>query len=326
MSSPLPDVSVILPCRNGEVWIRQALESVRSQDLADMETIVVDDGSTDHSGDVVRREFPDVRLIRIEHAGPSRARNVGTKAASGRFIQYLDCDDLLAPGKLKAQLEALAESGTSVAYGNWQEWVRQPNGAYRPGRVVQRQIQGSPERALFTDFWCPPAVYLFRREIVEKVGAWNEGLPIIQDARFVLDCALQGGDFVYLPHVMAYYRLHSTGSVSTQDPTGFVRDCLRNAMEVERWWAEHGGIDQGRWKALLKVYGYVARSSFELDHPTFEDALRALERLKPGYTPENPFRLALVSKLLGYRRTESLALRYRRLKRFFQRLVSLRVL
>lgn len=319
MSSRPPAVSVIVPCRNGEVWIREALESVRSQALVDIETIVVDDGSSDRSGDVVRREFPEVRLIRIEPAGPSRARNVGTQAACGRFIQYLDCDDLLAPGKLKAQLEALEKSGASVAYGDWQEWVRQPNGAYRAGRLIQRELRGALEVALFTDFWCPPAVYLFRWEIVEKVGAWNEGLPVIQDARFVLDCALQGGTFVYRSQVMAYYRVHASGSVSTTDPIAFARDCFLNATEIEAWWARGGPIGGPHRKALLKVYGFVARGSFKKDRDLFEKALQALERLQPRYVPEQPIHLAMASRLFGYRQAEWIALYYRKAKRFLSR-------
>src|SRR5262249_51748217 len=141
------------------------------------------------------------------------------------------------------------------------------------------------------------------------------GLPIIQDARFVLDCALHGGRFVYCPGTMAYYRVHSGGSVSRRDPIGFVRDCLRNAIEVEAWLAQHGRMDEDHRQALLQVYGYVARASFKKDGLAFETAYQALERLKPGYIPEHPKALAIASRVLGYRRAESLALWYRRMKR-----------
>lgn len=316
-------VSVVIPCFNGQAWIRQALESVLNQELPEPEIVVVDDGSTDQSADIVERAFPNVRLIRQKQAGPSRARNVGTQLCRGEFIQYLDVDDVLAPGKIKIQLTELEKTGADIAYGDWEELVYQPNGCYKKGRVIQRQIQDLPELAFFTDFWCPPAVYLFRREIVEKVGGWNEKFPVIQDARFLLDCALRGGRFVYRSGIMAYYRVHSSGSVSTRDPIGFVRDCLRNAAEVEEWWKKEGGVDEQRRRALLKVYGYVARASFEKDRPSFETAFQALERLKPGYVPERPFHLAVTSRVLGYRRAECLALYYRKVKRFLRRLSSL---
>ena len=315
-------MSVVIPCFNAEVWIGEALKSVACQDVGSLETIVVDDGSIDASASIVRREFEWVRLIEVDHQGSSRARNLGTRAARGRFIQYLDADDMLAPGKMKAQLSALEASGADVAYGSWQEVRCEANGITRPGRVVDRRIEGSPEIELFTDFWCPPAAYLFRRELIEKVDSWNERLPVIQDARFVLDCALHGGKFVYCPGIMAYYRIHASESLSRRDPVEFVRDCLRNAVGVEQWWRDRGELSMDRRAALIKVYSHVARASFHNDHETFEAAYHALVTLAPGYVPESPRHLAAVARLIGYRRAEAVALRYRRAKRLLRTLAG----
>jgi glycosyltransferase involved in cell wall biosynthesis len=311
-------VSVIIPCFNAQEWIGKTLRSVLAQELSDMEVIVVDDGSTDNSAALIRREFNFVHLIQTSNQGPSRARNLGTQVSSGEFVQYLDADDVLAEDKLKRQIDALERNAADVAYGDWQELVRQSNGCFMTGRIVTRQIDTLPEIALLTDFWCPPAAYVFRRSIVDKVGGWNEGLPIIQDARFVLDCALHGGRFVYCPGTMAYYRVHSCSSVSTRDPIGFVRDCLRNASEVEEWLARHDRKDEDHRKALLQVYGYVARASFKKDSLAFETAYQALERLKPGYVPDRPRHLAIATRFLGYRRAEWLALWYRKAKRLMK--------
>jgi len=169
----LSTVSIIVPCFNARDWIVDTLTSVFDQGLEDLEIIVVGDGSDDGSADLVAREFPCVRLVRSDHAGASEARNLGTRLSSGDFIQYLDADDLLAPGKLERQVRALIENGADVAYGDWSELPT--------GRVVSRRIEGDPEIALFTDFWCPPAAYLFRRDIVERVGGWRRDLPVIQD-------------------------------------------------------------------------------------------------------------------------------------------------
>ena len=276
-------LSVIVPCFNAEPWIEEALNSIFSQGLSDLEVIVVDDGSTDRSAQVVKQKFPSVHLIQTANQGPSHARNTGTQASDGRFIQYLDADDVLAEGKLRTQLEMLEKTGADVAYGDWQELEKTPTGSYAKKRLVSRQIPKEAEVALFTDFWCPPAAYLFRREIVEKAGPWREDLPIIQDARFALDCALRGGKFVYCPGVMASYRIHSAGSVSRRDPKAFARDCFRNTEQVETWWLEHGGVDEERWAALVRAYDYVARSSFLIgDGATFEAAYHHVQRLHPG--------------------------------------------
>jgi FkbM family methyltransferase len=306
---------VIVPCFNARKWIGDTLRSVVDQRCEEVEIIVVDDGSTDGSPEVVARDFPDVRLVPSDHRGPSEARNLGTRLSSGAFVQYLDADDLLGPDKLQRQVGALVESGADVAYGDWLELRATPSGGFELGRRVARRMQGEAEIALFTDFWCPPAAYLFRRGIVDRVAGWRRDLPVIQDARFVLDCALQGGQFVYCPGEAARYRVHTAGSVSTRDPLEFSRDCLRNALSVEQWWQAHGGINGDREAALIQVYAGVARGTFDADPGTFEVACQALERLEPGYVPRRPWFLRALARLGGYRRAEAVASRYRWAKR-----------
>jgi glycosyltransferase involved in cell wall biosynthesis len=307
-------VSVIVPCYNARRWIGETLDSVVQQDFQDLEVIVVDDGSTDGSAELVRDLFPLARVLTTQRAGPSRARNLGTQLAQGDFLQYLDADDLLGPGKLKAQVAALETSGADVAYGSWCALEQTGEDRFVVGWPVNRRIDGDADVALLTDFWCPPAAYLFRRSIVARVGGWNEGLPIIQDARFALDCALHGGRFVFCDGLAAYYRRHTSGSVSTTNRPGFVRDRLRSASEVEQWWRERDLLTPKRVCALVQAYGDVARASFGRDAATFEAAYAALERLQPGYVPTSPRHLALAARFLGYRRAEAAAVWYRRAK------------
>jgi len=303
-------VSIIIPCFNANRWIHDALRSALGQDC-EKEIIFIDDGSTDDSAGIVEREFPSVRIVRTKNQGTSKTRNFGTSLSSGQFLQYLDADDMLAPGKLKIQSEALQKTGADVAYGDWQKLTEVKHGSFISGEIIKRRLD-NPEIDLFTDFWCPPAAYLFRRSIVEKTGGWNENLPVIQDARFALDCALHDGKFIYCPGVMASYRAHSSNSVSTRNSIAFVRDCLKNASEIERWWQDHGGVNDTRENALFKVYGYAARASFEKDKRTFGEALSALERLNPGYIPVAPRHLRATSRLFGYKNAEKIASWYRR--------------
>src|SRR5579875_2770455 len=180
--------SVVIPAYNSSSWIQRALGSVACQKGVDVEVIVIDDGSTDGTADVVRRVCPDAILKQTANHGVSAARNQGFHLSRGDFIQFLDDDDELAPDKLARQAVALANSGSDVAYG---DWVRmEPRGSVHvPGPTVTRTLT-SPEIELFTDFWSPPAAYLFTREVVQRVGGFSDHLPIIQDARFVLDRAL----------------------------------------------------------------------------------------------------------------------------------------
>ena len=309
----VPIVSIVIPCFNARPWIRETLQSAVAQGLDDFEVIVIDDGSTDGSDEIIRAEFGFVNLVRTPNHGASHARNLGTSLATGAFLQYLDADDLLAEGKLRAQIEALENSGADVAYGDWQNLVPSGEG-FAPDDVVSRVLSQEPALDLFGAFWCPPAAYLFRREIVDRVGPWNERLPIIQDARFALDCALHCATFVYVKGVMAHYRMHASDSLSRRSSEAFHRDVYRNAQEVEAWWREHEGLTEARRRAVVSCLAYVARSTYQRDQPTFDAAVADLERLSPGFAPEAPLHMKVASKLIGYRRAEGVAACYRRAK------------
>lgn len=286
--------------------------SAASQAGVDIEIIVVDDGSTDNTSDIVRRVCPGATLVRTVNRGASAARNEGLRLAHGEFIQFLDADDELAPGKLVRQAAALDVSGADVAYGDWERLERRGD-IDVSGVTITRRL-ANPEIDLFTDFWCPPAVYLFTVEIARRVGGFKNCLPIIQDARFVQDCAFLGGRFEYCSGVMARYRVPSGGSLSTRDPAAFARDVFRNALSVEEWWSDHGGLDGQRKDALVRVLSYAARSSFAIDRALFNDVYEALMRLEPRYLPRQPRNLRLASRALGYRRAEQLGLWYRRVR------------
>lgn len=299
----MAQVSVIIPCFNAASWLPATLRSVTAQRGVDLDIVVVDDGSTDGSSEVVREVCPAARLIRTDNYGASAARNRGTAEARGSFLQYLDADDILASNKLTQQVDALERSGADVAYGDWQRLVEHNPGEYSNGEVVRREMEGPPDIALFTWFWSPPAAYLFRRGIVEAVGSWNCNLPIIQDARFALDCALRGARFVYCPGLMAFYREHTTNSLSRRDQPAFVRDCLINALEVKQCWEERQPLSDSRRGALAEVLHYVATASCGKDAKTFDTACAALGEVAGRYTPMNGRNLSkMVFQLLGYRR------------------------
>ncbi len=310
-------VSVVIPCFNAGRWIAETLQSVAGQGLDGVEVIAVNDGSSDNTAEVIREHFGFVSLLETANRGVSHARNLGMSVAKGAFLQFLDADDLLAPGKLWKQIAALTQTGADVSYGDWNRLEASADGSFRVSETIHRQMETEPEIALFTDFWCPLAAYLFRKETVTKVNSWNADLPVIQDARFTLDCALNGAKFTYVPGVVASYRAHRDGSLSTRSREAALSDQLRNAEQVEQYWSTHGGLSEMRRRALLKVYGHIARASYEAYRVIFDAACIALERINPRYIPSSPKSLAAVSRVTGYRTGESIALSYRRAKRVF---------
>jgi glycosyltransferase involved in cell wall biosynthesis len=109
-----PRVSVLIPTYNRAALLREALDSVFAQTFQDFEIIVVDDGSTDDTREVVGSYGPDVQYLFIDHGGPARARNAGMQAARGEYLCYLDSDDLYYPHKLALQVDHLDRHPDSV--------------------------------------------------------------------------------------------------------------------------------------------------------------------------------------------------------------------
>ncbi len=315
MQQPL--VSVIIPCHNAEKYILQTLASVFAQSYTNYEIIVIDDGSTDTSYQLLQDiEHEKLRVFTQENQGPSAARNHGMALAHGKYLQFLDSDDLLLPEKIEKQVILLETTQADVAYGNWFKFETNLAGKEIISETITKQIEGRAEIAVFISFWCPPAVLLYSKKIVDKIGKWNMKLPIIQDARFLLDAVLQGGKFVYADDFVAKYRVHQSGSVSTKSKLNFTKDCYENAKQVHQLWLldiQNG--DLAKKDVVLQVYCQCIRSFANLDLILFEQSIQEVEELfKEKFVPQSPTSLKFLSHLVGYRKAEKFSSYYRQIK------------
>ncbi len=131
----MPQVSVVIPCRDAEAWVGETVASVVSQAGVSFELIVVDDGSEDRSAEIATASAGGkLTLIRQAGSGVSRARNAGTAAATAPFVQYLDADDVLLPGTLAARVSALERHQADVAYLRLAAMAARQGRRVRPGR------------------------------------------------------------------------------------------------------------------------------------------------------------------------------------------------
>lgn len=204
-----PRISVIVPAYNYGHFIGETIASVQQQIEHDWECIVVDDGSTDDTWQVVgriARSDPRVRYLRRTNGGLAAARNTGLAAARGRYLQFLDADDLLEAHKLMVHAAYLdANPSVGIVYGD----VR-----YFPSERPDER-----RRALFDDVpWMSRAsgggdavlrvlirgnimvvnAPLLRRTVVDLVGGFGEHLPSLEDWDYWLRCAAAGVDFRFL--------------------------------------------------------------------------------------------------------------------------------
>ncbi|MBK9990054.1 MAG: glycosyltransferase [Verrucomicrobia bacterium] len=308
-------VSIIIPCFNAERYLEATLVSALSQTVPPLEVIVVDDHSTDRSRAIAAAHSPQVIVLDNPGKGASAARNTGTSHARGEFLQYLDADDLLEPHAIASRTRALEDTGADVAIGDWQRYLFDGSlwsaGGIESGALPEQNTPADVQ--VLRGFWAPPAAILYRRTLCEKIGRWQETLPIIQDARFLLDAGRLGGRFIHFPGVSARYRQHRADSLSSgAKPALFWRDVLQNTREVELLWRAAGRIDTTTNEALAGAYAHCARVGFLHDRSLFEDALVDFRRF-PSAKISRFLRTALMLKLIvGYRFARELLARRRR--------------
>lgn len=173
--SSSPIVSVIIAAFNARRWIGLSIESAQVQTLRDIEIIVVDDGSTDDTADVVTGmalDDPRIRLIRQSNAGVGAARNAGIRSSRGKYIAPLDADDLWSPEKLQKQVRRMEErgEGTALVYC-WHRWIDEDGVPL--GFKSRLTVEGDARTAIILrNFIGNASVPLFRSSAIDEVGPY----------------------------------------------------------------------------------------------------------------------------------------------------------
>ena len=249
-------VSVVIPARNAASFLHEALASVRAQGLSDAEVVVVDDGSTDGTGDAARA-FGGARVIRQEASGSGRARNAGLRATSGDLIAFLDADDVWAADKSAAQLALLAsDPALAMVFSDMVDFEgeRLSPTTYFQNRAFDGRC--APSSIFLYDMVSTPTVIL-RRACLDDVGMFDESLPIGQDTDLWFRIALRHR-FGCVPRPLVRRRLHP-GNVTRNSRLlarcvdeiwgRYLEDCIRH--EPERAGALRADYARKRWGHLF---------------------------------------------------------------------------
>jgi len=203
-------VSVIIPCYNDKKYVAKAIESALRQTYHDAEVIVVDDSSEDNSWDVIQSFGDRVRCEHQDNQGAPAARNRGLEMAKGKYVKFLDADDVLVEDCIEHQVrraEALPEEKKAVVFGD-AIWVDKEGneldgyGDLRGRKPDEDRVTHLLHSNPLTS--CP----LHRREYLLEVGGFDTSLPRSQEHDLHLRLALAGVEFVYEPTPTYYFRQH----------------------------------------------------------------------------------------------------------------------
>ena len=210
MSGSNPLVSVVIPAYNAERFLGEAIESVLAQAYGPVETIVVDDGSTDDTA-AVARSYDGVKVIVQENGGPAAARNRGFAAANGDFVAFHDADDTMTPDKLEIQAGRLiADEGAEMVVGE-QEIVVEPGAELPFWHEASEARIGLPARPpdLADEPLIHPMTMVIRREVFDLVGEFDGAMQPAEDLDWVLRAAEAEIEIVRLPTVVLRRRVHA---------------------------------------------------------------------------------------------------------------------
>ncbi len=172
-------VSVIIPTFNRAVLLKRALKSVYKQTLSEYEVIVIDDGSTDDSAEMIQAEFPDVHYYYQSNSGVSSARNKGLDVAKGEWVAFLDSDDEWLPGKLEKQFSLLELSPEQKVCHTEEIWIR--NGVRVNQMKKHRKTGGWIFPQCLPLCAMSPSSIVVHRSVFDDVGFFDVELPACED-------------------------------------------------------------------------------------------------------------------------------------------------
>ncbi len=210
-------VSIIVPVYNRPVMVEEAVRSALAQTYRPIEILIVDDESNDGKTPAVlaalAAKHPEVRVLRRPNGGPGLARETGRQAARGEYIQYLDSDDLLLPGKLEWQVAALeADPECGVAYG----MTRFIDVAGHERECTWKDPNQVQER-MFPSFlvarWWETATPIYRRSITDAAGPWTD-MRLEEDWEYDARVGALGVKLAFIPEFVVEHRDHPEDRLS----------------------------------------------------------------------------------------------------------------
>lgn len=304
-----PQVSILIPCYNADRWVGQAIESALAQSWQEKEVIVVDDGSTDGSLEVIKRFDGRIRWESGPNRGGNMARNRLLELASGEWVQYLDADDYLLPDKIVTQIEFLAEHpATDIVFGP--VLIEQSTES-----EYQRELLPIPEPhdlwVLLARWYLPQTGSpLWFRQAILDVNGWKADQPCCQEHELYLRLLMAGKRFSFCPNAGAVYRQWGEHTVCKRDKPEVYRRRLEIEQRAENYLLEIGELTFARQWAINQARFEIARLVWQYDPRMAAEIIESALRSDPGFIPGGnaaPASYRLLFRLLGFSLTESIA-------------------
>ncbi len=306
-----PLVSILIPAYNAEQWITESVQSALAQTWQRKEVIVVDDGSTDRTSDVVRRFGTQVRLVSTTNQGLSAAVNNAYRVCQGDYIQELDSDDILLPDKIERQLGALRPGDTkrTLLSSPWAPFFYRTRHAQFVNTSLCQDL--SPVewilRKMGENLHMQNATWLVSRELAEAAGPWDANLRYDQDGEYFVRVIAASDGIRFVPGTGVYYRATGSASISSIGNSGVKRESLLRSMKLHMQYLHSLEASERVSKACL-TYMQNWYEFFYLDRPDLAAELQEMAAKLHGRLDEPQLRgkYAWMVPFIGYKAAKRL--------------------
>ncbi len=239
-----PLVSIVIPVHNGQEYIKEAIDSCLNQTYENIETIVVDDKSTDSTLEILKEYGEKITVIPVEKQnGLGNVINIGIRASKGQYIARMDADDVMYPSRIKKQVEYMQEHPNCVAVGGQIDIIDKDGNItdHREYAIDDKDIKKN--MFLFQPF-AHPAVTL-RKTALEEVGLYPENMWKVEDVKlfFLLS---KKGEFHNIEDTVLKYRM----TFNTQSQSNML-DHFKKTNEVRKWAKKELGIKPSSKQFIL---------------------------------------------------------------------------
>src|SRR5688572_3991946 len=299
-------VSILIPAYNKARWIEDTIKSAVGQTWKNKELIVVDDGSTDGTLQIVRKfESATVKVVGQDNQGACAARNRAYSLAQGSYIQWLDADDLLHPQKIEAQMNEIPDGTTArcirtAAFGSF--YFRPQKAQFCPNGLWQDL---SPVDWMVTKFsqgaWMNPASWLVSRTLSDLGGPWDARLSAsgADDGEYICRLLTRADRVEFIPSSKCYYRIGNLSSLNHNSERALnslllaLTSCIQHLLSID---------DSPRSRKAGVRYLQEWFHFFYSGSPSLAIEARALAESLGGHLEEPKFgrKYAIIRRLFGW--------------------------
>lgn len=284
MSEPL--ISILIPCFNAGPWVHRSIETALGQTWPTKEVIVLDDGSTDNSLEIIRRYEGRVRIATQANGGANASRNHLTRLSRGEWLVYLDADDELALDCVAKEMEF--SGAADVVYATMEL------ATFHGTEKVETQLVPAddyPDPWVAAFHWKFPntSSVMFNRRALLKVGGWDERLKNCTDYELFFKMLLTGVRFKAAPKARTLYRQWSVTQAVNEAPMRLIRTRLELMWKIANALTDAGSMTCERKEAFLNASLGVIRSIYPSDARLAKQEHRRLVKWEPAFRPSASF-------------------------------------